>query len=198
MKKLFILFFMTALIATSGCISGGEKMNLKGKKVLMVIAPDNFRDEEYFHTREVLESYGASVTTASSKTGEITGMLGGTAVADIVLSQANPSEYDAVVFVGGSGASAYFNDETALGLAQRAYEDGKVVAAICIAPNILAQAGLLEGKKATAYESVKSDLTEKGAVWSNESVVRDGRIITANGPAAARRFGEEIAKLLSE
>ena len=125
-------------------------------------------------------------------------MLGGTAVADIVLSQANPSEYDAVVFVGGSGASAYFNDETALGLAQRAYEDGKVVAAICIAPNILAQAGLLEGKKATAYERVKSDLTEKGAVWSNESVVRDGRIITANGPAAARRFGEEIAKLLSE
>lgn len=173
-------------------------MSLEGKNVLMVIAPGNFRDEEYFDTRAELEGEGASVTTASSASGEITGMLGGKATPDISLNDAKAGEYDAVVFIGGTGASAYFQDMKALDLARSASDSGKIVAAICIAPSILANAGILQGKKATSFSSEQGNLKSKGAEYTGNDVTRDGRIITGSGPAAAKGFGQEIAKALSE
>ncbi len=172
-------------------------MSLEGKKVLLVIAPGNFRDEEYFDTKAELEGEGASVATASSASGEITGMLGGKATPDIKLGDASAGDYDAVVFVGGTGSAAYFNDEKALELAKSAFEAGKIVAAICIAPSILANAGILKGKKATAFSSEQGNLEGKGAEYTGEDVTRDGRIITGNGPNAAKGFGQEIARALS-
>lgn len=173
-------------------------MSLEGKRILMVIAPRNFRDEEYFDTKSVLEGKGASVTTASSVRGNITGMLGGEANPDILLDDAGQEDYDAVVFIGGTGASAYFQNPKALDLARSAFESGKVVAAICIAPSILANAGILKGRKATSFPSEKGNLERKGASYTGKSVTRDGRVITGSGPAAARGFGQEIAKVLSE
>lgn len=164
----------------------------EGKKVLIIIAPSNFRDEELFLPKEVLESAGVKVTIASKTTGTIIGKLGGRAEAELALKDADASDYDAVVFVGGPGASAYFNDRTALELAKDASRNGKLIAAICIAPSILANAGLLSGKRATAFPSEEGNLKAKGATYTNEPVTTDRKIITANGPAAAREFGEAI------
>lgn len=173
-------------------------MSLKGKNVLMVIAPENFRDEEYFDTKSVLESQGASVTTASSASGEITGMLGGKATPNLALDDARAGDYDAVVFVGGTGSAAYFQNQRALDLARSALDSGKIVAAICIAPSILANAGILKGKKATSFSSEQGNLESRGAEYTGEPVTRDGVIITGSGPAAASQFGQEIARALSE
>ena len=167
-------------------------------KVLMVIAPSNFRDEEYLQPKELLENAGFEVVTASRKTGEITGMLGAKAFAEKSIDEVNIDDFDAVVFVGGTGASIYFNDEKALEIAKEAYSKGKVTAAICIAPTILANAGVLEGKKATIWEdpALVDNLKEKGAQYTGENVVRDGKVITGKGPFAAREFGEEIIRVL--
>ncbi len=167
-------------------------------KVLMVIAPDNFRDEEYFETREVLESAGFSVATASKTLGAAKGMLGGTANPDIALSDADAGDYSAVVFVGGTGASIYFDDSEAKALAKDAFGKGKVVAAICIAPTILANAGVLEGRKATVYkdEGLIENLKAKGAEYTGEDVASDGKVITGSGPHAAKAFGKAIAEAL--
>jgi len=176
-----------------------NKTGVKGKSALLIIAPQNFRDEEYFDTRKVLEQNGISVTTASKKAGHVRGMLGGMATATLGLANVNAGDYDAVVFIGGSGAQDYFNDSVAHDIAQSANECGKVVAAICIAPVILAKAGLLEGKKATCFDGVfSSQLESMGAEFTSEDVVIDGNIITANGPAAAKDFGNAIAKSLAE
>ena len=70
------------------------------------------------------------------------------------------------------------------------------MAAICIAPSILANTGLLEGKRATAFPSQEGHLVMKRAKFKQTEVVVDGKIVTANGPKASRQFGEEIAKLL--
>jgi len=164
----------------------------------MIIAPKNFRDEEYFQTKEVLESDGIDVTTASKHSGEITGMLGKTATPDITLEQVNVDDYDAVIFVGGTGAAEYFNDSQAISIAKAAAEKGKIIAAICIAPSILANAGLLESKNATSYPSEQENLESKGANYTGEDVTRDGKIITGAGPTAAEQFGREIAKALQE
>lgn len=162
----------------------------------MIIAPRNFRDEELFETKEELEASGNQVIVASTSLNTATGMLGGTIIPDITIDKVNVDEYDAVVFVGGVGSSIYFNNPRAHEIAKAAYNKGKAVGAICIAPSILANAGILKGKRATCWPSEGNNLRRNGAVYTGKPVEKDGKIITADGPSSARSFGKEIARLL--
>lgn len=163
---------------------------------LMVIAPKVFRDEEYAEPKRVMEAHGVSVTTASTEPGECIGKLGMRATATVSVSDAADSDWDAVVFVGGGGAQVFFDDPDAHRLARRQAEQGKLLAAICIAPSTLAHAGLLQGVHATAFPSQESDLRAHGAIWTGEPVTVDGLIVTANGPESATEFGEELVAAL--
>ena len=206
--KHVLSLFLVILVA--GCVAqeeenkvsvkklGGGEMNLEGKNVVMIIAPENFRDEELMEPKEVLENYGANVTIASKGTTSAKGKLGAIVSVDMDISEINVDDFDAVVFVGGSGASIYFDDERAREIATEAYEKGKVVAAICIAPSILANAGILEGKKVTSFPSEEKNLEAHGATYTGADVEVDGNIVTASGPHAASEFGEKIAELLSK
>lgn len=165
-------------------------------KVLMIIAPRNFRDEELFHTKEELEAAGNSVMISSTTIDTATGMLGRTVKPDITINDVNIDDYDAVVFVGGTGSSIYFNNPKTHEIARAANEKEKIIGAICIAPSILANAGLLNGKKATSYSSEESNLRSNGANYTGNPVEKDGNIITADGPSSAREFGRTIAKSL--
>lgn len=213
MKRLFdskpvFLFLILACFSLSGCLpkkeslkiqetpKGGEQKMVTGKKVLMVIAPKDFRDEEYQKPRIVLENAGAQITVVSKGVKIATGTLGATVNIDKDLSEVNVADYDAIIFVGGVGASIYFNDQTAFSLAQQAVQQGKVVGAICIAPSILANAGILQGKNATCFSSEAGNLQVKGANYTGQSVTIDGNIVTANGPGAAEEFGKKITELL--
>ena len=179
------------------CIEGERMASLEGKRVVMVIAHENFRDEEFQEPYELLTSLGASVEIASTSLEEAKGMLGKRVKPTMLLENVDPNEFDAIIFVGGSGAARYFNDSTALRIAREAYEAGKVVAAICIAPVILANAGVLRGKRATVWDGdFVKQLEANGASYTGNSVEIDGKVITANGPHAARQFAEAIAKLL--
>ena len=75
-------------------------------------------------------------------------------------------------------------------------KQNKIIAAICIAPVTLANAGILNGKKATVFPSGKNDLIRNGAKYTGDSVTVDGNIITANGPMAAEAFGKKIVEML--
>jgi len=165
-------------------------------KALLIIAPENFRDEEYFHTKEELENVGIEVVTASRTTDTATGSKGGTAEPDISLREVNVDDYDAVAFIGGGGSSVYFNNPAAHDIAKKTESTGKILAAICIAPSTLANAGLLKGKKVTSFSSEEANLRAKGADYTGDDVTEDGKLITANGPAAARKFGQAIARAL--
>ena len=172
-------------------------MNTGGKMVLMVVAPRNFRDEELLEPRKVLEDAGMKVTVASKGVKEASGMLGARVSADLEVAMADAGDYDAIIFVGGGGAAVYFNDQAVLGLAKESLALGKVTAAICIAPSILANAGLLQGRKATSFPSESGNLKSKGAQYLSQNVVEDGLIVTAVGPQAAREFGRKILEKLS-
>ncbi len=171
---------------------------LQGKHILMIIAHRDFRDEEYKEPRQLFEARGAKVTVASSSIEVAKGMLGTQVKPDLLLKDVVVADYDAIVFVGGSGAQEYWDDPTAHTIAQEAVAQGKVLAAICIAPATLAKAGVLQGKKATVFSSEAKALEAGGANYTGASVERDGLIITANGPQAATRFAEEIARALEE
>lgn len=165
-------------------------------RALVVIAPEVFRDEEYAEPKRVLEEHGAEVTTASTRPGLCIGKLGMQATAEMSLADASERQWDAVLFIGGAGASVFFDDPVAHEVATSSAARGAIVAAICIAPSTLARAGLLRERRATAFASQRDDLIAHGALWSDDDVVVDGRIVTANGPAAAARFGEAVADLL--
>lgn len=165
---------------------------VSGKKALMVIASDQFRDEEYAKPRAILESAGVRVTVASSSLKESTGMLGLKVKPDILLQDAKAGDYDAVVFVGGMGATEYWESPAAHALAQAAYAGGRVTSAICLAPMTLAKAGLLKGKKATIWKDAVEDFKAQGVVYTGGDVERDGRLVTGSGPEAAEAFGQAL------
>ena len=170
-------------------------------KIAIIIAFRNFRDEEYFIPKDIFLNSGFEVITASSQKGTAIGGSGGEAEIDKTFDELDISQFDAVVFVGGSGAYKYIEDEKVLETARLVAEQGKLLAAICIAPAILAKAGVLQGKKATIWSSVMDRkpvriLEEGGAEYLAKSVVCDGNIITANGPAAAQEFAQTIVQKL--
>ncbi|MDR2773006.1 MAG: DJ-1/PfpI family protein [Elusimicrobiota bacterium] len=164
------------------------------KKAVFVTAPELFRDEEYFQPKEILEKSGVEVTTASLKKGELKGSQGATTTADITIDEIKLSDFDIITFIGGGGASVYFENKKALDLANSFYEAGKTVSSICIAGVILANSGILKDKKATAFIDGKDALIKGGAKWTGKDVEVDGKIITANGPAAAKAFGKAIVE----
>lgn len=167
-------------------------------RVLFIIAKSNFRDEELSIPKKLIEKRH-SVEIASLTKGIAIGLLGMKVNVDISLEEAlrKINEYDAVVFVGGPGAQEYYKNEKALSIARNAFNFGKIVAAICIAPGILANSGVLKGKKATIWNGKFIDILKKnGAIHIDKSVVVDGKIITANGPAAAEEFGKAVLKAL--
>jgi len=104
-------------------------------------------------------------------------------------------DFDAIIFVGGSGTTAYFNHKRALELAKEFSDSGKLIAAICIAPTILVNAHILNGKKATAYPSERNNINAVGT-YTGSDVEIDGKIITSSGPQAAVEFGKRIVEAL--
>jgi len=167
---------------------------LADKHVLFVIY-DRFQESEYSIPRDILEDKGAAITVASSSVDVVAGHQGMEVQPDVVLSGVHAADYDAIVFIGGYGYDT--NDLQAQRIAQEAASDGKVLAAICIAPITLAKAGVVKGKRVTA-STWYAGLQEAGAIVTNTLVVRDELIITGSGPIAARDFGEAIAAALEE
>lgn len=177
------------------------KKNLEGKSIAMIIAFRDFRDEEYFIPKQILETAGAKIITVSTSLGKAIGKLGGDTEVNILLQDLNVSDYDAILFIGGPGAYNYFDSEIAHKIAQTAIENDKVLGAICIAPAILAKAGVLKERKATVWNSSMDKSAVKileggGAIFQSDSVVVDEKIITANGPNAAKEFAQKIVILL--
>lgn len=166
--------------------------------ILMVIAPERFRDEELFLTRDVLEGAGHHITLASLKRGECPGSRGGMAVADLSLDEIQANHYDGVVFVGGGGSKLLFNQPAALKIAREMNAAGKITAAICLAPVILANAGVLKGKHATVAGTEAKTIKLCGADYTGPGVTVDGNVVTANAPKSSRLFGQTIAELLKK
>lgn len=167
-------------------------------RALLVIAQKGFQDHEYQDTREVLEDAGIGCTVASITTDGAIGKFGLMIMPDLAVKDAKADAYDVIVTIGGPGAPELAKHKEVLALLQEAKKKGRALAAICIAPIVLAKAGVLEGKKATVFETPDSPkLLEQGkAIFTKKDVVVDGRLVTANGPPAAKEFGRKIVEML--
>jgi protease I len=169
------------------------------RRILYGIAPERFRDEELAVPKRALESAGHDVRVASTRPGEAVGMLGDRVVPDVTIAQAREADVDALIIAGGAGAPQHLWDSAPLAtLVRRLHAGGKPLGAICLAPPVLARAGVLDGRRATTFPTDRAiaELKRGGATYVEDPVVRDGTIITASGPEAAETFGAALVQLL--
>lgn len=168
-------------------------------KLLFIIANAGFQDEEFWIPYTVLSEQGHHCEFASWKGGKCRGAFWTTIEKSLTFEEVQAYEYAMLIFVGWSGAyKEYFQNEKYLNLARKA----KAIAAICIAPTLLSDSGLLKGKQATGWDDgfwtqIKY-LQQNGAIFKDEEVVQDWNLITANGPAAATKFARTIADYLEK
>lgn len=165
-------------------------------KIALFIAFNGFRDEEYVEPKKVLEAAGHKVTTVSTAKGEARGKFRVTAQVDKTIDEISPADYDALALVGGPGALEQLDNPKVHALFKKAAELGKIYAAICISPVVLAHAGLLKGKTVTCWPDGAPELQKAGASYTGSELEIDGKLITASGPVPARRYGQAIAEAL--
>jgi len=187
------------LVPIPSFCQGKEKLQKGTKLVGLVIAPEKFRDEELFVPEEALKKAGFNTVIVSTKAGKAVGMLDGQAIAEKTLDEVKDSDLSGLIVVGGLGSRDFLWEHLGLRtLVQNLVKSGKPVAAICLSPVVLAKAGVLKGKKATVYKDEKAieELKKNGARFEDTPVVVDGKIVTGNGPNAAKDFAEEFIKLM--
>ncbi|PYS07075.1 MAG: hypothetical protein DMG12_01720 [Acidobacteria bacterium] len=175
-------------------------MKLDGKKVLMVIPYTQFRDEEFFEPKKILEDEGAKVVIASTVARVCRGMRGGSVQADIAIADAKVDDYAALVICGGSSVPDFFwNDKKLQEFATAMSGAGKIAAAICLSTVVLAKAKLLAGREATVYflPQAIQELKDAGAKYVKKTLIIHNNIILAEGPPDSQRFGQAIRSALA-
>lgn len=163
-------------------------------KVIVPLA-DGFEEIEALAPVDLLRRAGVEVTTASlADNRHVTGRSGITVHADAALRDACEATYDMVFVPGGAGVKMLRADTRIAALVRRHYDLGSWIAAICAAPVLLKDCGLLTGRRYTAHFSVADELP---FILAEERIVTDGRITTSRGAGTAVEFGLHLAGLLA-
>src|SRR5437763_2514121 len=169
---------------------------LDGKRIL-ILATHGFEQSELEVPRDRLKAAGATVHVVSPEKGEIRGWeikdWGRPVKVDCTLDEVEADEYDAIVLPGGQiNPDLLRVNQDALEFIRGFFDQKKVVAAICHAPWLLIETGIIKGRKATSYHSIKTDCINAGAKWEESEVVVDQGIITSRNPDDLEAFSAKI------
>jgi len=180
--------------------------DIKGLKVA-ILATDGFEQVELTEPQKALKQAGAQVTVVSPKGtrthGRIQGMnhdeKGDQIAVDAELESVKPEQFDALVLPGGVANPDYLRiNMQAVAFVKHFGQAGKPIAAICHGPWTLIEAGLVRGRKVTSWPSLQTDLRNAGATWVDETVVRDGGLVTSRKPDDLPAFCKEMIALFGE
>jgi len=173
---------------------------LTGKKIA-ILATDGFEQVELTEPRRMLEEAGATADVIAPKPGEIRGWKftdwGDMVKVNKTLDQVNVENYDALVLPGGVMNPDHLRmDPKAVAFVQKFVQSGKPVAAICHAPWMLVEAGVVKGMNVTSWPSVKTDLKNAGGNWTDQQAVVDQNIITSRKPEDIPVFSQKIIEMV--
>ena len=177
-------------------------MKLSGKRVA-ILATHGFEQSELEVPLAKLKEAGAKVDVVSPENREIKGWdmkdWGRPVKVDRSLADASVDDYDAIVLPGGQiNPDLLRINDKALEFIRAFFDQKKVVAAICHAPWLLIETGIIKGRKATSYHSIKTDVKNAGAKWEDAQVVVDEGIITSRNPKDIEAFSAKIIEEISE
>jgi protease I len=175
---------------------------IAGKKIA-ILATHGFEQSELEVPLKKLREAGATVDVVSPESGEIKGWdmkdWGNPVKVDKSLGEVSAQDYDAVVLPGGQLNPDYLRvNRDALSFIRDFYSAGKTVAAICHAPWLLIEAGIIKGHRATSYKSIKTDVINAGGHWLDEEVVTDQGLITSRQPSDLDAFAAKIIEEVNE
>jgi protease I len=178
------------------------EQDLTGLNIL-IIATHGFEQSELIEPRDQLSNAGATVHIASLEEGEIKGWdeddWGDSVEVDKIVADVSVDDYDALVLPGGQiNPDLLRVEDSVLDLIREFDSSGKVVAAICHAPWLLIEAEIVNGRKATSYKSIRTDLSNAGAEVVDETVVVDDNLITSRNPDDLDAFCAAIAETVLE
>ena len=171
---------------------------MNNNSILYFLPARYFNEEEFFITKDLLEKNKFKSFTASDTRDMCEGTNGKKFKPDLRLENINANNFAGFILIGGFGAKEYINNVKLYKILNDFNRSNKIIAAICIAPIILAAAGLLNGKSATCFPEVKQDLIKPDIDYKDLPVVVAKNIITANGPKASFEFAESILVLLNK
>ena len=173
-------------------------MELTGKRVA-VLAENMYQDLELWYPLLRLREAGAETfVVGSGSASSYTSKVGYPVQVDRVADEVQAAEVDAVVIPGGYAPDLMRRYPAMVGLVREAFQQGKVVAAICHAGWMQASADVVRGKKATCFFAIKDDLINAGAEYVDAEVVRDGNLITSRVPGDLPAFCRAIIAALLE
>lgn len=163
--------------------------------MVYIFLADGFEETEALTPVDMLRRASVEVVIAGVGKKEITGSHGITVTSDITAKEASPENACMVILPGGMPGTLNLQaDEYVQKAVDCMMSAGKYIAAICAAPIILGEKGLLKGKKATCYTGFEDRLL--GASYTGDAVCTDGRIITARGAGVALDFALELVRVL--
>jgi protease I len=173
-------------------------MKLQGKRVAM-LAENMYQEMELWVPYYRLREEGAEVKVIGAGGAKsYTSKHGYPVNVDVQADQVKAVEFDAVIVPGGYAPDMMRRHPAMVALVREAAQQGKVVAAICHAGWMLVSAGILKGRKATSFFSIKDDLVAAGAEWQDAEVVVDGNLITSRNPNDLPAFCRAIVASLSK
>lgn len=166
--------------------------------ILYFLPAKHFNEEEFFITKNLLEKNGFKSFVTSDKGDFCEGSNGRKFRPDMKLENVHPNNFAGIVLTGGYGAKDYWTNSRLQRILNEFNDSKKMVAAICFAPVILANAGLLNGKAATCHFEAKQDFSRPEIEFKDVPVVVTKNIITANGPKASFEFAESVIFVLNK
>jgi len=175
---------------------------LSGKKIA-ILAADGFEEVELTKPKKALEDAGAKTTVVSIEPGKIQGMnhadKGDTVAVDQTLGDAEPQDFDALMIPGGlMNPDSLRSNEEALEFVRHFFREGKPVAAICHAPWVLIDAGVIRGRTMTSWPAIKTDVRNAGGNWVDREVVVDNGLVTSRKPDDIPAFNEKMIEEFCE
>lgn len=176
--------------------------DLSGKKVA-ILATNGFEQDELFSPLEALRNAHADVKVVSPADNDIKGWdhtdWGRTVHVDLKLNEARPENFDALVLPGGVINPDHLRREpAAVKFVKSFFETGKPIAAICHGPQMLIEADAVRGRKVTSFPSIKTDLKNAGAEWTDQEVVVDQGIVTSRSPDDLPAFNAKMIEEFAE
>lgn len=168
------------------------------QKKVLVLLEDLVEDSEFLYPYLRLKEEGFHVVSAAPSKKAHKGKGGMQFTPDVAFAEIDSVLYDAIVIPGGYAPDRWRRDAGIISFVKRHYEAGKLIASICHGPWLLISAGIVKGKRVTAFHAIKDDLVNAGAIYEGKEMEEDGSLLTSTDPKSMLPMMKRLVERLKQ